>query len=314
MQTRTSAQFTSSRPHVHVLLPFNDAGTSPHYDTAAFRAELYDWFTPLGLEHSWRPVAPRTVDAVVGSLAPDSLAFNLCDGDGIDGFPGLEVVQALEDAGIAYTGADPGFYATSSSKLAMKERFRTAGVPTPPYSTALDAEALELLGFPLLLKADVAAAGDGLHRASVVADVNAALADLERLRRAMPGRTIFAERYLAGPEHSVLVVGDQALPGVEAVFESTVAPANRVLFAGHRDLEHCTYARSRCDLGQDALRAYAAVGGRGYGRVDLRLDAVGAAQVLEVNANPGLSRDEPTIAHALDAPIHTLIDAILKAT
>ena len=112
----------------------------------------------------------------------------------------------------------------------------------------------------------------------------------------------------------MLVVGDQALPGVEAVFESTVAPANRVLFAGHRDLEHCTYARSRCDLGQDALRAYAAVGGRGYGRVDLRLDAVGAAQVLEVNANPGLSRDEPTIAHALDAPIHTLIDAILKAT
>jgi D-alanine-D-alanine ligase len=39
--------------------------------------------------------------------------------------------------------------------------------------------------------------------------------------------------------------------------------------------------------------AYAAVGGRGYGRVDLRMDeATGALHVLEVNAQCGLSEDE----------------------
>ena len=40
-------------------------------------------------------------------------------------------------------------------------------------------------------------------------------------------------------------------------------------------------------------RAYAAVGGRGYGRVDLRMDsATGELFVLEVNAQCGLSEDE----------------------
>jgi D-alanine-D-alanine ligase len=39
--------------------------------------------------------------------------------------------------------------------------------------------------------------------------------------------------------------------------------------------------------------AYKAVGGRGYGRVDLRMDAAsGELYVLEVNAQCGLSEDE----------------------
>lgn len=49
--------------------------------------------------------------------------------------------------------------------------------------------------------------------------------------------------------------------------------------------------------------AYAAVGGQGYGRVDLRMDdATGALHVLEVNAQCGLSEDED----------YTSIGAILR--
>ncbi|MEI6516965.1 MAG: hypothetical protein WCO77_13425, partial [bacterium] len=36
------------------------------------------------------------------------------------------------------------------------------------------------------------------------------------------------------------------------------------------------------------LRAFRAVGGWGYGRVDIRLDEVGQPRVLEVNCNPSL--------------------------
>jgi D-alanine-D-alanine ligase len=41
-------------------------------------------------------------------------------------------------------------------------------------------------------------------------------------------------------------------------------------------------------IGDTALRAFQAVGGRGYGRVDIRLDATGTPRVLDVNCNPCL--------------------------
>jgi D-alanine-D-alanine ligase len=40
-----------------------------------------------------------------------------------------------------------------------------------------------------------------------------------------------------------------------------------------------------------ALAAWKAVGGAGYGRVDMRIDAQGQPWILEVNANPDISPD-----------------------
>jgi D-alanine-D-alanine ligase len=42
------------------------------------------------------------------------------------------------------------------------------------------------------------------------------------------------------------------------------------------------------DISSIALRAFRAVGGWGYGRVDMRLDETGQPRVLEVNCNPSL--------------------------
>jgi D-alanine-D-alanine ligase len=41
-------------------------------------------------------------------------------------------------------------------------------------------------------------------------------------------------------------------------------------------------------IGQVALQAFRAIGGRGYGRVDMRLDEANQPYVLEVNCNPCL--------------------------
>jgi D-alanine-D-alanine ligase len=64
-----------------------------------------------------------------------------------------------------------------------------------------------------------------------------------------------------------------------------------------------------------ALRAFQAVGGRGYGRVDIRLDANDQPCVLEVNCNPcldegmGLARSAETAG--LSYP--KLLEAIVRA-
>jgi D-alanine-D-alanine ligase len=54
-----------------------------------------------------------------------------------------------------------------------------------------------------------------------------------------------------------------------------------------------------------SLKAYCAVGGKGYGRLDIRMDtATGNLYVLEVNAQCGLSEDED----------YTSIGAILRVS
>jgi D-alanine-D-alanine ligase len=53
------------------------------------------------------------------------------------------------------------------------------------------------------------------------------------------------------------------------------------------------------------LQAYAAVGGKGYGRIDIRMDRnTGELSILEVNAQCGLSEDED----------YTSIGAILRVS
>src|SRR5262249_60583851 len=64
-----------------------------------------------------------------------------------------------------------------------------------------------------------------------------------------------------------------------------------------------------------ALQAFRAVGGRGYGRVDMRLDELNEPYVLEVNCNPcldegiGLARS----AEQAGIPFPKLLQLILRA-
>jgi hypothetical protein len=56
------------------------------------------------------------------------VALNLCDGtgEGRDGVPGVEVIDALERRRIPYTGARAEPYSISCDKVAMLERIPPA--------------------------------------------------------------------------------------------------------------------------------------------------------------------------------------------
>ncbi|HLJ64385.1 MAG TPA: hypothetical protein VKT70_09775 [Stellaceae bacterium] len=329
---RKARDFKKWRPLVHVFIPYakgkDGVWASPEYDTPSFRAELPSWFAPLGLGHEWCEIRLGEVEARLGALGRgDHVVFNLCDGNEGDGFPGLSVVEALAQSGIPFTGADADFYRISTSKLAMKECFVKAGVPTTPYRRLDDPKAdiaalARQVGYPAILKFDRSANGMGLGRRSVVVDEASARAQLE----ALGGEGVYAERYVEGREFTALVLrrGGMVYPAVEMVFDQETPPLERILFEGHREARpathpHCRYALAPAEL-QDRLApvaraAFAAVGGRGYGRVDMRYDvAAGQVYVLEVNANCALSRDEPSLVAGIDAshrPFHRLIEDIL---
>jgi D-alanine-D-alanine ligase len=68
-------------------------------------------------------------------------------------------------------------------------------------------------------------------------------------------------------------------------------------------------------ISQVALQAFRAVGGRGYGRVDMRLDEADRPYVLEVNCNPCLD-EGMGIARSAERggiPFPQLLQLILRA-
>jgi len=346
------------RPEVHVFIPYtttNGRVESPLYDTPAYRAEVQSWFEALHLSWRWVPVTVTCLAQKLAAIctrrqAVPVLVCNLCDGDEIHGYPGLTVVRALEQAGILFTGATSAFYALTTSKVPMKERLRQCGIATPPF-VRLDnspddmARLTTQVGYPAIIKPEVSAASLGISLRSCVHDAASASAQVSRLVQGEHGARflasgIFAERFVDGPEFTVLVVADQrcaqgvrAYPAVERLFHSALPPYERFLSydrywsyyqeeARLPDTEpFYRYALAASQLqgplSDLAVRAFLALSGTGYARVDIRMEArTSVLYVLEVNANCGLSSDEETsvgqILRLAKVPIHQLIASIVE--
>ncbi len=317
-------------PPVHVFVPYAAAGEaliSPYFETTEMRFDVAQWMQALGRQWQWVRVTARNIEAVVDDARrAGASVFNLCDGDDVNGYPGLSVVLALEAARLAFTGARRRFYEISTSKLAMKERFRSAGVATAPYVVINDvARDLQIaareIGFPLFLKPDVSFGAAGITLRSLARTLDEAQANATLLLAGMhdchvaPGG-FFAEPYLDGREFTVLCVADIDAPHGVRVLE----PGERVFHpALPEDQRFLTFERVCGDYSHDerlpdgidlygyapapasdhahlvdlARRAYLAVDGSGYARVDIRASRrTGEAYVLEVNANCALSSDD----------------------
>lgn len=304
---------------------------SQSYDTPQTRQELADVFGALGLDWQWVPITREnlddTVEALLGSAdGHKPLVLNYCDADPVFGGPGIDVIHKLEEQGLAYTGAGAAFYDLSTSKILMKEAFLRAGVPTAPWAVIADPERdtlglCERLGVPLFVKPIVSAGSFGLSIRSVVYTDEQLRGRVEELlngpyQREYREGGLFVEKFINGPEFTVLILGMfdspdsiRVFPPVERAFNTTLPEEERFFSFdrywelykeespppdGKRLYEYQPVTGPLRERLEDlALRAYCAVGGTGYGRVDIRMDRqTGELLVLEVNANCGISADE----------------------
>jgi len=308
-----------------------DPSLDYYCDFSQSHQEFAKAFTVLGMPWRWQPVTCANYPAVLDALAAEPLpapplVFNLCDGDESNDVPGIGVIHHLDALGLPYTGADAAFYRDTTSKIEMKRAFDAAGVATAPWATIdRDQEHLgtlfDRLGSPLIVKPAISAGSMGITLRSVVADPDS-LRDQARLLHEgyrgwnLTSGGILVERFIAGREFTTFVVGAWDDPGrarvyppIERDFHPGLPATERFLSydrlwevhereAPIGDGEHLwEYAPVGADLAAriEALswQAYAAVGGTGYGRIDLRLEeGTSALHVLEVNAQCGLSEDE----------------------
>jgi len=247
------------------------------------------------------------------SERPDRVFIALHGRGGEDG----SLQGLLESLLIPYTGSGVMASAIGMDKLRTKQIWQSLGLPTPAYAMLRDGEQcagiVERLGTPLILKP--------LHEGS---SIGMAKADsLQQLQDAWQGAQSYdsealVEQWIQGAEFTVAVLDGQALPPIRLRTPHT--------FYDYEAKYQANDTQYLCPCGlppeQEAqlkalsLRAFEAVGCKGWGRVDVMQDEQGNFYLLEVNTVPGMTDHSlvPMAAKATGLSFGDLVLAILAGT
>jgi D-alanine-D-alanine ligase len=340
------SSFSNHQIKVWVLAPLlesNDANIDYYYDFSQSIAEYGKTFTELNIEWKWQPVTIKDYTAIIELIVKEKdfgnktpVVFNLCDGDEINGTPGISVVRLLEEKGLIYTGSDEYFYNITTSKIPMKRAFNKAGVPSAGWkaikSKDQDLQKLfENLGTPIIVKPSISGGSMGVGIKNVVHNLSELNEQVNNMFAGYRGWDLaadglIAESYITGPEFTVLISGSYNNPKdakiytpVERVFHSSLPEHEKFLSFDRlweiyedeepmpNEANFYEYALPDTSLIDEIKKiswdAFVACKGCGYTRADVRMDKeTGKMYVLEVNAQCGLSEDED----------YTSIGAILR--
>src|SRR5690606_22485549 len=104
-------------------------------------------------------------------------------------------------------------------------------------------------------------------------------------------KRVMAEKWITGNEYTVPLLGVKALPVIRLV-----TPREFYDYEAKYQSDTTQYlcpcgldAERENNLGQLALSAFAALGGSGWGRIDLLVDQQGQPWLIEANTIPGMT-------------------------
>jgi len=224
---------------------------------------------------------------------------------------------ALEYLGVPYTGSGVMGSAIGMDKLRSKHLALAAGVPTADF-VVLRGEAdfelaLERLELPLIVKPATQGSSVGMTKVERAADLPAAFAAAAQLES-----LVFAEAWLPGPEYTVAILQDAALPSIRIETPRTFYDYEAKYFSD--DTRYfCPAglgAASEAHLQSLALAAFAAAGASGWGRADFMMDRSARPLLLEINTVPGMTSHSlvPMAARAIGVDFAELAWRVLETS
>jgi D-alanine-D-alanine ligase len=227
------------------------------------------------------------------------LVFNICEG--LHGLGREAQVPAILDVyEIPYTFADPAALCVCLDKALTKTVLRAAGMPTPDWHVVRDLADIDRcqLPLPLIAKPLAEGTGKGINAASKITDRSELRRVCERLLMHYE-QPVLVEHFLPGREFTVGLVGTGEKADVVGTLEillRDVAEPDVYSYVNKEKSEElcdCPLVRATDDVAVAeaeliALAAWRAVAGRDAGRIDLRCDAAGNPQLIEVNPLAGL--------------------------
>ncbi len=222
--------------------------------------------------------------------------LNLCDG-GVDEDerPGVDLVQALEELNLPYTGADPQFYNPTRERMQEVADSLGVGFAQGFRATSLDhLEQAEKLRYPLMVKHPLSYASLGMTRDSRVENKEQLYQQTERLLVLFGSARV--EEFIEGPEYTCLVVDNP-----DDLSSPIAYPPGQVVFTGgetfqHTDVKWIQYpemtevkdAALIARIAEMSIKIYLGLNGTGYGRTDIRMAPDGELYMLEINPNAAI--------------------------
>jgi D-alanine-D-alanine ligase len=257
---------------------------------------------------------PRAIDTGESrwweALAGIELAFNIQHGSGGEDGVTQGLLQAM---GIVGTGSDVLGSALAMDKLRSKQLWLAAGLPTADFvvlDDSVDAEALLADWGAAFIKPACEGSSLGMSRVDTPAAFERA-----KLEAARYDACVLAERLIDGPEYTVAILGDRALPAIriEAAREFYDYAAKYEAGTTRYHIPCGLDAAEEQALGELALRAFSALGCSVWGRVDVMRDRQGGFQLLEVNTLPGMTATSlvPMAAKAAGMSLLELLEDIM---
>jgi D-alanine-D-alanine ligase len=209
------------------------------------------------------------------------------------------VQGALELLGIPYTGSGVMASSIAIDKTMTKRVWLSEGIPTPQYvllkndnlGEAAQAHVLQTLGLPLIVKPAREGSSIGVFKVVEATELSHALQEAAKC-----DTDILCEQFIAGDEVTCPVLGDgdhaQALPVIRIV-----APAGNYDYENKYFTDDTQYlvpsglpeAEEKA-IQAHVLKAYRVLGCKGWGRVDVMIDAkTRQPYLLEINTSPGMT-------------------------
>ena len=267
---------------------------------------------------------------------PD-IVFNIAEG-----FRGVNreahVPAICDFFGIPYSGSDPFTLTLCLDKAKTKETLAFHGIPTPPFAVVENLKDLQALTadlkLPLFVKPLHEGSSKGITDSNLCWDRDHLFKQTQFLLDNY-GQPVLVEQYLPGKEFTCAVLGNGAeatvLPIVGMNFDALPKGALPIYgfdakFVWDQPAKPLEIFQCPARITQElqaaiervTLDAFRVLGCRDWARIDVRLDAGGKPNVLEVNPLPGILPDPvdnsclPKAARAAGIGYDELIQSCLK--
>jgi len=288
--------------------------------------ETIDFVTQALEANGYRVEPIGNIKALAAALVAGKrwdLVFNLCEG--VKGIGREAQVPALLEAfDVPFVFSSSDIMVLTMNKALAKHVIREAGIPTPSFAvleTVADVQRLDLR-FPVFAKPLAEGTGKGISGKSLIQD-KAALQQICGEIIDKFKQPALVETYLPGRDLTVGMLGSGPTARVVAVLETLYKEGAEPGSQSYFNKENCEkvleyvvindgVAEAAAEI---ALRSWRALGCVDGGRVDLRCDAQGIPNFLEVNPMAGLHpthSDLPILAAQVGMNHTQLIGEIMQ--